>query len=107
MVPLLRSIKDVLNCLHPTVIGSRCCAGSRVPQVSLPVTSTTRLFCVRWITVALHRSGHTSTQALPLLRSCSLCRETPACCSLGRVGTWRAAIQEWYFIQMSGKETVL
>src|SRR5260370_1211343 len=65
MVALKRSIKDVLNCLHPLVMVSKCCAFSRVPQVSLCVTSTTRFFFVCLITVAIQSWGQTANLALP------------------------------------------
>src|SRR5260370_40926206 len=65
MVALKRSIKDVLNCLHPLVMVRKCCAFSRVPQVSLCVTSTTRFFFVCLITVAIQSWGQTANLALP------------------------------------------
>src|SRR5205823_1801181 len=65
MVPLKRSIKEVLNWVHPLVIASSFCAFSMAPHVSLLVTSTTRFFSVCLITVAIQRSGQISKQHLP------------------------------------------
>src|SRR5712691_10284925 len=59
-------MKDVLNSLHPPVILRSFCAFSNGPRVILRVTSTTRFFFVCLITVAIHKSGHTSKHALPL-----------------------------------------
>src|SRR5713226_8948258 len=59
-------MKEVLNSWHPPVILRSFCAFSTVPRVILRVTSTTRFFFVCLITVAIHKSGHTSKHALPL-----------------------------------------
>src|SRR5438876_8815383 len=64
-VPFNRSIKAVLNWVHPFVFNRSSFAFSFVPLVSFLVISTTRFFFVCLMTVAIHRSGQASKQHLP------------------------------------------
>src|SRR6266487_3551922 len=64
-VPFKRSIKAVLNSVHPFVRSKSFFAFSPVPLVSFLLISTTRFFFVCLITVAIHRSGQTSKRHLP------------------------------------------
>jgi hypothetical protein len=65
MVPLTRSLNAVVSTAPARVPCSNVFASSKLPQVILPMTSTTRFFSVRLLTVARHRFGQISKQALP------------------------------------------
>src|SRR5438034_6333415 len=65
IVALKRSIKAVLSTSPPRLACSNLFACSKVPKVILRVTSTTRFFSARLITVAIHSLGQSSKHALP------------------------------------------
>jgi len=61
----MRSMNAVFHTAPPLDLCKRSLAWSSFPEVRVRVTSPTRFFSVRVMTVTLHRSFHTRQHALP------------------------------------------